>query len=76
MMLIVMKMLYLYPMEVFNFELRFSENVMENGCISLSFLAACRITLSLFSQTRSERHISQVPPSQFYPRELYCNMSH
>ena len=65
MMLIVMKMLYLYPMEVYNFELRFSENVIQNGCISLSFLAAFRIVLSPFSQTRSERHISQVPPSQF-----------
>ena len=27
MILIAMKMLYLYPMEVYNFELRFSENV-------------------------------------------------
>ena len=36
MMLIVMKMLYyLYPMEVYNFELRLSENVIQNGCISL-----------------------------------------
>ena len=35
MMLIVMKMLYLFPMEVYNFELRFSENVIQNGCISL-----------------------------------------
>ena len=51
-------------MEVYNFDLRFSGNF-QNGCISLSFLAACRITLSPFSQTRSERHISQVPPSQF-----------
>ena len=59
-MLIVMKMLYLYPIEVYNF----SGNVIQNGCISLSFLAACRITLSPFSQTRSERHISQVPPSR------------
>ena len=59
-MLIVIKMLYLYPMEVYNFELRFSENVIQNGCISLSFLAACRIILSPFCQTRSERHISQV----------------
>ena len=65
MMLIVMKMLCLYPMEVYNFELHLSENVIKNGCISLSFLAACRITLSPFSQTRYERHISQVPPSQF-----------
>ena len=53
MMLIVMKMLYLYPLEVYNFEVRFSQNVISNGCISLSFLAACRITLSPFSQTRS-----------------------
>ena len=44
MMLIVMKMLYLYPLEVYNFELRFSQNVIKNGCISFSFLAACRIT--------------------------------
>ena len=51
MMLIVMKMLYLYPMEVYNFELRFSENVIQNGCISLSFLAACRITLAIFSDS-------------------------
>ena len=44
MMLIVMKMLYLYPLEVlYNFELRFSQNVIKNGCMSLSFLAACRI---------------------------------
>ena len=28
----VMKMVYLYPMEVYNFELRFSENVIQNGC--------------------------------------------
>ena len=63
MMLIVMKML-LYPMEVYNFELRFSENVIENGYISLSFLSACRKTLAIF-QIHSERHISQVPPSQF-----------
>ena len=35
-------------MEVYNFELRFSEKVIQNGCISLSFLAACRITLSIF----------------------------
>ena len=63
MMLIVMKMLYLYPLEVYNFELCFSQNVIKNGCLSLSFLAACRITLSPFSQTRSERHISQVPQS-------------
>ena len=34
-------------------------------CISLLFLAAFRITLSPFSQTRSERHIFQVPPNQF-----------
>ena len=47
-MLIVMKMLYLYPMEVYNFDLRFSENVIQNCCISLSFLAACRITLTIF----------------------------
>ena len=65
MILIVMKMLYLYPLEVYNFELRFSQNVIPNGCISLSFLAAYCITLSPFSQTLSERHISQVPPSQF-----------
>ena len=56
-MIIVMKMLYLYPMEVYNnLELRFSENDIQNGCISLSFLAACRVALSAFSQTRSERH--------------------
>ena len=54
MMLIGMKMLYLYPLEVYNFELRFSQNVIKNGCISLSFLAVCRIALSPFSQTRSE----------------------
>ena len=59
-MLIVMKILYLYPLEVYNFELRFSGNVIQNGCISLSFLLPCRIILSPFSQTRSERHISQV----------------
>ena len=53
----VMKMRCLYPFEVYNFELRFSQNVIEHGCISLSFLATCRITLSPFSQTRSERHI-------------------
>ena len=35
------------------------------GRISLSFLAACRVTLSPFSQTCPERHISQVPPSKF-----------
>ena len=52
-------------MEVYNFDLRFSENVIQNGCISLSFPAACHITLSPFSQIRSERHISQVAPSQF-----------
>ena len=46
---IIMKMLYLYPME--------------NCCISLPFLAACRLTLSPFSQTRSDQHISQVPLS-------------
>ena len=46
MMHIVMKILY--PMEVYNFELRFSANIIQNGCISLSFLAACRITLSPF----------------------------
>ena len=57
MMLIVMKLLCLYPLEVYHFELRFSQNVIKNGCISLLFLAACRITLSPFSQTRSERHI-------------------
>ena len=38
-------------MEVYNFELRFSENVIQNDCISLSFLAACRITLSSFSDS-------------------------
>ena len=65
MILIVMKMLYLYPKEVYNFDLRLSGNVIQNGCISLSFLAACRITLSPFSQTRFERHISQVSLSQF-----------
>ena len=65
MMLIVMKTLYLYPLENYNFELCFSQSVIKNGSISLSFLAACRITLSPFSQTRSERHISKVPPSQF-----------
>ena len=48
MMLIVMKMLYLYPLEVYNFELRFSQNVIKNGCISLSFLVACRLTLAIF----------------------------
>ena len=54
MMLILMKMLYLYPLEVYNFELRFSQNSIQNGCISLSFLAAGRMTLSPFPQTRSE----------------------
>ena len=63
MMLIVLKMLYLYSLKYF--ELCFSQNFIKNGSISLSFLAACRITLSPFSQTRSERHISKVPPSQF-----------
>ena len=53
-MIIVMKMLYLYHW-----------NVIQNGCISLSFLAAFRITLSLFSQTRSERHIFQHYKSSF-----------
>ena len=63
-------MLYCYENAIFiyngslHFELHFSENVIQTGCISLSFLAAFRITLSPFSQTRSERHISQVP-SQF-----------
>ena len=52
-----MNMLCLYPLEVYNFELRFSQNIIQNGCISLSFLAACHITLSPFSQTRSQRHI-------------------
>ena len=28
-------------MEVYNFDLHFSGNVIQNGCISLSFLAAC-----------------------------------
>ena len=56
-MMLVMKMRCLYPLEVYNFELCFSQNVIKHGCISLSFLAACRITLSPFSQTRSERHI-------------------
>ena len=46
--LIVMKILYLYPLEVYNFELHFSQNIIQNGCISLSFLAACRITLAIF----------------------------
>ena len=41
--------LYLYPLEVYNLELRFSQNVIQNGCFSLSFLAACRITLSAIS---------------------------
>ena len=40
----------------------FISNFEQNGYISLSFFAACRITLSPFSQTRSERHIFQVPP--------------
>ena len=53
-MMLVMEMRCLYPLEVYNFELRFSQNVIKHGCICLSFLAACRITLSLFSQTRSE----------------------
>ena len=43
MMLIVIKMLYLCPLEVYNFELRFSQKVIKNGCIYLSFLTACRI---------------------------------
>ena len=52
MMLIVMKMLYLYPLEVYNFELDFSQNVIKNGCISLSFPAACRNkTLAIFSDS-------------------------
>ena len=50
-MLIVMKMPYLYPVEVYNFELRFSENFIQNGCISLSFLAACRKTLAIFADS-------------------------
>ena len=61
MMLIVMKMLYLYPLEVYNFELRFSQNVIKHGCISLSFLATCRVTLSQFSQTRSEFQATYFP---------------
>ena len=56
-MMLVMEMRCLYPLEVYNFELRFSQNVIKHGCICLSFLAACRITLSPFSQIRSERHI-------------------
>ena len=53
-MMLVMKMQCLYPLEVYNFELRFSQNVIKHGYISLSFLAACRIALSPFSQTRSD----------------------
>ena len=54
MMLIIMKMLYLYPLEVYNFEHRFSQNVIKNVCISLSFLAAFRITLSQYTSLRSQ----------------------
>ena len=71
-MLIVMKMLYLYPMEVYNFELRFSENVIQNGCISLSFLAACRITLSSFPQIRSERHFPGTTKPILATKVLFC----
>ena len=53
-MMLVIKMRCFYPLEVYNFELRFSQNVIKHGCIYLSFLAACHITLSEFSQTRSE----------------------
>ena len=41
--------LHLYPLEVYNFELRFSQNVIKNGCISLSFLVASRITLAILA---------------------------
>ena len=68
MMLIVMKMLYLYQLEVYNFELRFSQNVSKNGCISLAFIAACLITLSPFSQTPSERR-------DVFPRYHQANFS-
>ena len=37
MMLIVMKMLYLYPMEVYNFELRFSENVSKTSLLRATY---------------------------------------
>ena len=70
-MMLVMKMLcLLYPLEVYNFELRFSQNLIKHVFLFhflhprnfknlfLKFLVApCRITLSPFFQTRSERHI-------------------
>ena len=39
MLLIVIKILYLYLTEVYNFELRFSENVIQNGCIYFYFIS-------------------------------------
>ena len=65
-MLIVMKMLYLYPMEVYNFDIRFSGNVIQNICISLLFLAACSITLSPFPR---------LAPSNIFPRYHQANFS-
>ena len=38
-------------MEVYNLELRFSENIIQNGSISLSFLAACRIKADFHLKT-------------------------
>ena len=38
MMLIVMKMLYFYPMEVYNFELRFSETSLKMAVFLFHFL--------------------------------------
>ena len=37
-MLILMKMLYLYPLEVYNFELRFSQNAIQNGELTLTWV--------------------------------------
>ena len=64
-MMLVMEMRCLYPLEVYNFELRFTQNVIKHGCICLSFLAACRITLSPFSQTRSEQGASLLRATYF-----------
>ena len=53
-------------MEVYNFELYFSENVFQNGCISLSFLAACRITLAIFPDSLRATYFPGTTPSQFF----------
>ena len=54
-------------MDVYNFELRFSENVIQNSCISLSFLAACHITLLPI--------FPGLAPSDIFPRYHKANFS-